>query len=89
VLAICDASVGYHLAPLLGCRGAEDDEDSEKTTRGMRKLLSAIVALYAFLDCLAYFRGSRVFILIVTIIIVLDMAGQLIVMKKLRKRTSD
>jgi hypothetical protein len=88
-LAICDASLGYHIAPLLGRKGAEDDEVAEKTTRGMRKLLSGIVALYVFLDCLAYSRGSKCFILVVTLVIVLDMTGQFIVMSKLRKRTSD
>jgi hypothetical protein len=89
VLAIGDASLGYHLAPLLGRRGAEDDEEAEKTTRGMRKLLSGVVALYVFLDCLAFSRGSRGFMIIVTLVILLDMAGQLVVMNKLRKKASD
>ncbi len=89
VMAICDASLGYHLAPLLGRNGAEDDESAEKTIRVMRKLLSGIVALYVFLNCLAYSRGSKGFILVVTLIIALDMTGQYIVMSKLKKRTSD
>ncbi len=83
VLVLCDASLGYHLAPILGRSGAGDDEDDERTTRGMRKLLSGVVALYVFLDCIAYSRGSLVFLLIVTGIIVLDMIGQLFVRHKL------
>lgn len=86
VLALCDASMGYHLAPILGRRGAVNDEDAERTTRGMRKLLSGVVALYVFLDCIAYSRRSLVFLLVVAAIIVLDMVGQLLVRHKLLRK---
>jgi hypothetical protein len=89
VLVLCDASLGYHLAPLLGRRSAEDDEDSERTTGGMRKLLTGVVAFYVFLDCLAYSRGSLAFLLVATGIIVLDMIGQMVVRHKLRPTIHD
>ncbi|HET6420297.1 MAG TPA: hypothetical protein VFG19_09085 [Geobacteraceae bacterium] len=89
VLGLCDASLGYHLAPLLGRRNAEDEEEAERTTSAMQKLLSVVVAVYVFLDCLAYFRGSLVFILVVTGIIVLDMIGQMVVRHKLRSAFHD
>ncbi len=89
MLTICDASLGYHLAPLLGRMGAKDDEEACKTTQGMRKLLSGVVALYAFLDCLAYFRESIVFLVAVAFVIVLDMGAQFVLINKLRKKPSN
>ncbi len=85
ILALADVSLGYNLAPLLGRRGAVDDADSERKTRGMRKFLSIIVAVYVLLDCLAYSRQSLVFLIAVTGIIVLDMVGQLVIRRKLRR----
>ncbi len=85
VLVLCDACIGYNLAPLLGRRGAGDDEEAERTTRSMRNFLSVVVAVYVFLDCLAYSRQNQVFLLIVTGIIVVDMVGQVVVRHKLRR----
>ncbi len=89
VLVLCDVSLGYHLAPLLGRRGAGDEEDAERTTRSMRKMLSAVVALYTFLNCLAYSRRNPLFLFIVTGIILLDMIGQFLVRRKLGKGASE
>ncbi len=85
VLVLCDACIGYNLAPLLGRRDAGDDEEAERTTRSMRNFLSVVVAVYVFLDCLAYSRQSLVFLLVVTGIIVLDMVGQVVIRHKLRR----
>lgn len=87
VLALCDASIGYHLAPILGRSGSGDDGEAEKNTRYMRKLLSCVVAVYVFLDCIAYSGRSLVFLLAVTGIITLDMVGQLFVRHKLIQKT--
>jgi hypothetical protein len=84
VLVLCDVSLGYHLAPLLGRSWAEDEEGAERTTRRMRKLLSTVVALYTLFNCIAYSRKSPVLLLIVTAVVLLDMVGQIIFRRKLR-----
>lgn len=87
-MTICDASLGYHLAPVLGRKEADSDDDAIKSTKNIRKLLSLVVAFYAFLDCLAYSRDSLGFLLVVAFIIVLDMGAQIILIKKFRKNPS-
>ena len=89
VLALCDASMGYHLAPVIGRVVAGDNEEAERTTRVMRKLLSGVVVLYVFLNCIAYSRKSLIFLLVVTAIIVLDMVGQLLVRHKFIRKMRD
>jgi hypothetical protein len=83
-LVLCDVSLGYHMAPLLGRTWGEDEEEAERTTRRMRKLLSVVVAMYTLFDCIAYSMKSPVLILIVTAIIMLDMVGQFFLRRKLR-----
>jgi hypothetical protein len=89
LLVLCDVSLGYHLAPLLGRSWAEDEEDAERTTKRMRKLLSAVVALYTLLNCFAYSVGSPVFLIVVTAVILLDMIGQFLLRRKLRSTLCD
>ena len=84
VLVLFDVSIGYHLAPLL-CRGTEDGDDGQRTLYGMRRFLSGVVALYTLLNCIAYSKGSPVFLILVTGIIMIDMVGQLMVRRHLRK----
>ncbi len=88
VLALCDVSLGYFLAPVLGRMGQDGDEDAVRTIRIMRRLLSFVVALYMFLNCLAYSGKSPGFLLAVTAVILLDMTGQLLLSRKLRNRAS-
>ncbi len=85
VLVLFDTSFGYFLAPLYSRRDARDAEDEARTTRGMRALLPVVVALYIFFNCFAFYRRSAAILLAVTGIIILDMIGQLLVRRKLRK----
>jgi hypothetical protein len=89
VLVLCDVSLGYHLAPLLGRSWTEDEEDAWRTTRRMRKLLSAVVALYTLLNCFAYSKESPAFLFIVTAVVLLDMIGQFFLNRKLRNNYCD
>jgi len=79
---LCDVSLGYHLAPLVGSWGSDDEEEAERTTRTMRRLLSGVVALYMLLNCFAFSRENLLFLLVVTGIILLDMLGQSLVRRK-------
>ena len=78
LLVLIDASLGYHLAPrLLRTPDPDEPELQESAVRAVRGLLTFLVALYMFFNCLGYFRGNSGLLLIVTAIIVLDLAGQL------------
>lgn len=77
LLILLDASLGYHLAPrLLLLSGQDDPELRESAVRSVRGMLTLLVALYMFLNCLGYFRGNSMLVLIVTMMIVLDLGGQ-------------
>ena len=78
LLVLLDASLGYHLAPrLLRLPDAEESELRERTIRAVRRFLGGLVALYMFFNCLGYFRGNNVLLLIVTALVVSDLGGQL------------
>ena len=85
-LTLVDATIGYHAAPLLVRLGATNDEDAGQAVRGVRKLLTVVVALYMFFSCLAFFRGQPVFLLVVTTVIVVDIVAQLAISRKMRMR---
>jgi hypothetical protein len=80
VLVIADAVLGYHVAPLLtGMR----DGASETGGQLIRRLLPAVVALYMFFNCLAYFRENLLLLLLVSGIVFVDIAFQLVVRWKI------
>ena len=83
LLVIIDASIGYHVAPRV-IRSFQKDTVSGSTVGGLRMLLVGVVALYMFFTCLAFFGGNTLFLLIVTGIILLDIASQLFLNWKLR-----
>ena len=85
-LTLVDATIGYHAAPLLVRLGAANDEDAGQAVRGVRKLLTGVVALYMFFSCLAFFRAQPVFLLVVTSVIVVDIVAQLAISRKMRMR---
>ena len=88
-LTFIDATIGYHAAPVLARIGASDQEGIEWATQGVRKLLAGVVALYMFFNCLAYFNGRTLLILIVTSVIVIDIVCQLLVSRKLRDQQKE
>ncbi len=83
LLVIVDATLGYHLAPRLVRPGATDPDTVERLAGGLRRLLTCVVALYMFFNCFAYFRMSVVLILVVTGVILVDIAVQLGMRRKL------
>jgi hypothetical protein len=77
ILVLLDASVGYYLAPTLFRAGGGEPETAESGIKSIRILLSGVVALYMFFNCLAYFRQNMALLYIVTALILLDLGGQL------------
>lgn len=89
-LVLLDASLGYHLAPhLLRLSPRDEDSDSEAFVRGIRRMLTGVVMLYMFFNCLAYFRQNNALMAVVTVLIVLDLGGQLYVRYRARRRGGD
>jgi hypothetical protein len=75
MLVLVDAALGYHLAPRL-LAGMEDDEAAETGVRATRSLLSVVVALYMFFNCIGYFQAHSSYLLTVTCLVLADMALQ-------------
>ena len=84
LLIFIDASIGYHAAPTLVRLREADEADKDWAIRGMRKLLAAVVALYMFFNCLVYFDRKPLLLLVVTGVIVFDIAAQLLLCGKMR-----
>lgn len=77
LLILLDASLGYHLAPhLLLLTGQDDPELHESAVRSVRSMLTLLVGLYMFLNCLGYFRNNGTLVMIVTTMIFFDLGGQ-------------
>jgi len=77
LLVLMDASVGYHLAPLLFRAGGGDPEAAESGVGSVRKLLTGVVLLYMFFNCFAFFRHNGPLLLLVTALVLFDLGGQL------------
>lgn len=78
LLVLLDATVGYHLAPrLLRMTGADEAEAQEAALRKVRRMLSGLVALYMFFNCLGYFGGNSTLMMIVAGMIAIDLGLQL------------
>jgi hypothetical protein len=84
VLVIGDAAIGYRLAPLFARIAGAEEDDAERGTAFIRRCLSGVVALYMFCNCLAYFRGETLFILLVTGFVAADIICQLLLGRNLR-----
>ena len=77
LLVLLDATAGYHLAPrLLRMSGTDDDEAQTATLRTVRRLLTGLVALYMFINCLGYFRGNCILMMVVAGMIAVDLGLQ-------------
>jgi hypothetical protein len=85
-LVLVDASIGYHLAPLLFSVSGSDPDTAENGVRSIRRLLSCIVALYMFFNCLSYFRQQLSMLVLVTAFILFDLGGQLYIRYRSRQQ---
>jgi hypothetical protein len=83
-LIIVDASLGYHLAPFLMHRSLPDDADTGNAILGVRRLLAAVVALFMFFNCLAWYKEEPVYLLLVTGAVVIDIVLQIVLRMKFR-----
>ena len=89
-LILLDASLGYHLAPhLLRLTVQDEDTDTAAAVRSIRRMLTGVVTLYMFFNCLAYFRQDNALMAIVSVLILLDLGGQLYVRYRARRRGGD
>ena len=87
VLILVDASLGYYLAPrMLRFTQHAETDDPGPVIRSIRRMLTGVVTLYMFFNCLAYFRGDDGLMAVVTTLIVLDLGGQLYVRYRTRQR---
>ena len=86
VMILVDASVGYHMAPLL-LAGTGEANAVESGVRSTRRLLSAVVALYMYFNCMGYFQGLMSYLLTVSGMIVFDLLLQFYL--RHRKRTAE
>lgn len=84
LLVLVDASVGYHLAPLLFQAGGGDPEAAESGVGSVRKLLTGVVLLYMFFNCFAFFRYNGPLLLLVTCLVLFDLGGQLYIRHRSR-----
>lgn len=84
LLVIADAAMGYHVAPLLV---RMRDASIEGGTIMVRRLLCFVVALYMFFNCLAYFRGNVLLLLLVSGIVIFDIVFQSVVKWKISRRS--
>lgn len=85
LLILVDASVGYHLAPLLFRVSGGEAEVAEAGVRNVRRLLTGVVVLYMFFNCLAFFRHNGPLLLVVSVVILFDLGGQLYVRHRSRQ----
>jgi hypothetical protein len=90
LMILLDASIGYHLSPQIFTAPPEDDadpfsEEEPPAPRTIRWMLTGVVALYMFFNCLAFFRTDLPLILVVSALIILDILGQLYVRRKARQ----
>jgi len=79
VLILLDATLGYHMAPYLARTGGGIGAGGVRT---IRRFLTGIVTFYMFLNCLGYFRGSASLLVVVTLLVFIDFAGQLFMRRK-------
>lgn len=82
LLIIGDASLGYFVAPLLLRLKPGDPSVDGTAVGGMRRLLTAMVALYMLVNCYAFFRQYSTLLYIVTTLVALDIIVQLVVRQR-------
>jgi hypothetical protein len=88
LLILIDASVGFYLAPVLYRVGGGEPEASESGARSIRVLLTGVVTLYMFFNCLAYFRQNTPLLLVVTGLVLCDLGGQVYIRYRFRRKNN-
>jgi hypothetical protein len=83
ILILIDAAIGYHVAPLFI---GHSPDHATPAGASIRVLLAAMVALYSFLACLAWQRGSLAFLIVVTGLVCLDLICLLFFARRRRRQ---
>ena len=86
LLIMVDASVGYHLAPQFYRVTGGPPEEAEQGVRSIRRTLTLVVTVYMFFNCLSYFRHDSTMLLIVTLLVAVDLGGQMYIRHRTRSR---
>ncbi|QXE89098.1 hypothetical protein KP001_11535 [Geomonas subterranea] len=88
-LTFIDATIGYLAAPalaaLMGSGEEGSEEGSEGPVGGIRRLLSFVVALYMFFNCLAYFDRIGWLLYFTTAVLAVDITAQLVIFRKMTR----
>lgn len=85
-LTFIDATIGYYAAPALAALVGGGEEGGEGAVQGMRRLLSFVVALYAFFNCLAYFDCISWLSYFISGVLAVDITAQLVIYRKMTSR---
>lgn len=85
-LTFIDATIGYYAAPALALLVGTDEEGGERTIRGVRRLLSWVVTLYMFFNCLAYFDRIAWLLYFTSAVLAVDITAQLVIFRKMTGR---
>lgn len=86
-LIFLDATIGYYAAPAIALLAGGEEADAERALRGVRKLLTWVVTLYMFFNCLAFFEQKPWLLYCTTTVLAVDIAAQLIIFRKMMGRT--
>ncbi|MBJ6800485.1 hypothetical protein [Geomonas propionica] len=82
-LTFIDATVGYHAAPAIALLAGSGEEEAEHTARGIRRLLSWVVMLYMFFNCLAFFDRIPWLLYGTAAVLAVDIAAQVVIFLKM------
>jgi hypothetical protein len=86
LLTLMDASVGYHLAPVLVRMRLDEEGEPMVQPRTLRSFLGVVVALFTFVNCSGYYRGSMILLQVLAVAILLDMAIMLLLWRRIAGR---
>lgn len=81
-LIFIDATVGYYAAPAVALLAGTDEDGLGRTVRSVRRLLSWVVTLYMFFNCLAFFDDKEWLLYFTTAVLAVDIAAQLLLFRK-------
>ena len=82
LLIMGDAAAGYYGAPVLSSIGLDEQAEREGRVSTIRAMLSLVVAVYMFFNCLAYFRRSEIYLLVLTAVVLVDLATQIYIYRR-------
>lgn len=82
-LTFIDATIGYHAAPAIAVLAGTEEEAAEHAVRGIRRLLSYVVTLYMFFNCLAFFDRIPWLLCGTAAVLAVDIAAQAVIMRKM------